>query len=88
MTTTEERPDVENEIGKARRRKEDQRLITGRTRWTDNIRLNGMLYMAMVLLATAGLADLVLDVGPFLGRGHRASPPDEAAVCTAFTMLW
>ena len=48
MTTTEERPDVENEIGKARRRKEDQRLITGRTRWTDNIRLNGMLYMAMV----------------------------------------
>ena len=49
MTTTDERPaDVENEIGKARRRKEDQRLITGRTRWTDNIRLNGMLYMAMV----------------------------------------
>ena len=36
------------EIGKARRRKEDQRLITGRTRWTDNIALPGMLHMAMV----------------------------------------
>jgi len=36
------------EIGAARRRKEDQRLITGRTRWTDNIQLTGMLHMAMV----------------------------------------
>ena len=36
------------EIGRARRRKEDQRLITGRTRWTDNILLPGMLHLAMV----------------------------------------
>ncbi len=36
------------EIGRARRRKEDQRLITGRTRWTDNIVLPGMLHLAMV----------------------------------------
>ena len=36
------------EIGRDRRRKEDQRLITGRTRWTDNIALPGMLHMAMV----------------------------------------
>ena len=36
------------EIGKDRRRKEDQRLITGRTRWTDNITLPGMLHLAMV----------------------------------------
>ncbi|MEQ6900206.1 xanthine dehydrogenase family protein molybdopterin-binding subunit [Nocardioides sp. YIM 152588] len=36
------------EIGRERRRKEDQRLITGRTRWTDNIVLPGMLHMAMV----------------------------------------
>ena len=33
---------------RARRRKEDQRLITGRTRWTDNIQLPGMLHLAMV----------------------------------------
>ena len=52
MTATQERPDVadgpEREIGKSRRRKEDQRLITGRTRWTDNITLPGMLHLAMV----------------------------------------
>ena len=36
------------EIGKDRRRKEDQRLITGRTRWTDNLTLPGMLHLAMV----------------------------------------
>ena len=33
---------IEPEVGKARRRKEDARLITGRTRWTDNITLPGM----------------------------------------------
>jgi aerobic carbon-monoxide dehydrogenase large subunit len=48
MTATEERPATSLEIGNARRRKEDQRLITGRTRWTDNITLTGMLYLAMV----------------------------------------
>ena len=31
MTVTEDRPDTQPEIGKDRRRKEDQRLITGRT---------------------------------------------------------
>jgi carbon-monoxide dehydrogenase large subunit len=46
MTATQERPAAE--IGRDRRRKEDQRLITGRTRWTDNITLPGMLHLAMV----------------------------------------
>jgi aerobic carbon-monoxide dehydrogenase large subunit len=36
------------EFGRARKRKEDARLITGRTRWTDNITLPGMLHIAMV----------------------------------------
>jgi len=39
---------VAHEVGAARRRKEDQRLITGRTRWTDNITLPGMLHLSMV----------------------------------------
>jgi aerobic carbon-monoxide dehydrogenase large subunit len=50
MTTTHE-PGTEApaaEIGRDRRRKEDQRLITGRTRWTDNITLPAMLHLAMV----------------------------------------
>ena len=49
----EERKDVdtsdnEREIGKARTRKEDERLITGRTKWTDNIQLPGMVHLVMV----------------------------------------
>jgi carbon-monoxide dehydrogenase large subunit len=38
----------EKEIGKARRRKEDARLITGKTTWTDNMVLPGMLHLAVV----------------------------------------
>ncbi|HZJ07300.1 MAG TPA: xanthine dehydrogenase family protein molybdopterin-binding subunit [Nocardioidaceae bacterium] len=50
MTATEELPAAApvREIGNARFRKEDQRLITGRTKWTDNIQLTGMLHLAMV----------------------------------------
>ncbi len=51
MTATQETAPQETstqEIGRDRRRKEDQRLITGRTRWTDNITLPGMLHLAMV----------------------------------------
>ncbi|MFT4286110.1 xanthine dehydrogenase family protein molybdopterin-binding subunit [Nocardioides sp.] len=46
MTALQEAP--AQEIGRDRRRKEDARLITGRTRWTDNIQLNGMLHLTMV----------------------------------------
>ena len=53
----EDRTDISNaaeasggglEVGRDRRRKEDQRLITGRTRWTDNLVLPGMLHLSMV----------------------------------------
>jgi len=36
------------EIGQPRKRKEDARLITGRTTWTDNMVLPGMLHLAIV----------------------------------------
>src|SRR5437899_2730362 len=39
---------AEPEIGKARIRKEDEHLITGRTRWTDNIVLPGMQHLAIL----------------------------------------
>jgi len=38
----------EKEIGRARLRKEDARLITGKTTWTDNMVLPGMLHLAVV----------------------------------------
>jgi len=43
MTTT-----AEHEVGKARTRKEDARLITGQTNWTDNINLPGQAYVAFL----------------------------------------
>ncbi|MGN6610840.1 MAG: xanthine dehydrogenase family protein molybdopterin-binding subunit, partial [Angustibacter sp.] len=51
MTAVDDRPaDVADEggreLGRARRRKEDARLVTGRTRWTDNLTLPGMLHLA------------------------------------------
>ena len=46
MTAVQEAPAAE--LGRARLRKEDARLITGQTNWTDNIKLPGMLHMAFV----------------------------------------
>jgi carbon-monoxide dehydrogenase large subunit len=46
MTATTETPVPE--LGRARRRKEDARLVTGQTTWTDNLVLPGMLHMAFV----------------------------------------
>jgi carbon-monoxide dehydrogenase large subunit len=51
MTVTEDRPGTDvpvKEVGQARKRKEDARLITGRTTWTDNMVLPGMLHLAVV----------------------------------------
>ena len=50
MTAVQDAP--AKEIGRDRRRKEDQRLITGRTRWTDNLTLPGI-----CLLYTSDAAD-------------------------------
>jgi len=44
MTATINEP----EVGRRRLRKEDARLITGRTRWTDNLNLPGMVHLAIL----------------------------------------
>jgi carbon-monoxide dehydrogenase large subunit len=44
MTADTQAPQAE--LGRPRRRKEDARLVTGQTNWTDNIVLPGMLHMA------------------------------------------
>src|SRR5690349_6652001 len=71
MTATQDRPadEAQKEIGKDRRRKEDQRLITGRTRWTDNITLPGMLHLAMVRSPFAHATITSIDV-----EAAKASP--------------
>ncbi|HUQ58313.1 xanthine dehydrogenase family protein molybdopterin-binding subunit [Lentzea sp.] len=50
------------EVGKARLRKEDARLITGQTRWTDNIQLTGMLHMAVLRSPVAHARITNIDV--------------------------
>ena len=61
MTVVEERSDTGREFGRARRRKEDARLITGRTKWTDNITLPGMLHLAMVRSTVAAATITSID---------------------------
>jgi aerobic carbon-monoxide dehydrogenase large subunit len=46
VTATAEAPAAE--LGRARTRKEDARLVTGQTVWTDNLVLPGMLHMAFL----------------------------------------
>ncbi|MEV0073915.1 MULTISPECIES: xanthine dehydrogenase family protein molybdopterin-binding subunit [unclassified Amycolatopsis] len=53
---------IEPEVGKSRLRKEDERLITGRTRWTDNIVLPGMLHLAVLRSPMAHAKIVSLDV--------------------------
>jgi carbon-monoxide dehydrogenase large subunit len=46
MTAVEETAAAVPELGRARKRKEDARLITGQTTWTDNMVLPGLLHLA------------------------------------------
>ncbi|SNS84484.1 carbon-monoxide dehydrogenase large subunit [Geodermatophilus pulveris] len=64
MTAVEDRPAQapEREVGKARRRKEDARLITGATTWTDNMVLPGMLHLAVVRSPVAHGKITAIDV--------------------------
>jgi carbon-monoxide dehydrogenase large subunit len=67
---------MEPEVGKARLRKEDARLITGRTQWTDNISLPGMLHLAILRSPVAHARISRIDVSGALLR---------PGVITAFT---
>ncbi|MCU1603723.1 MAG: coxL, partial [Modestobacter sp.] len=64
------------EVGQARRRKEDARLITGRTTWTDNMVLPGMLYMHVLRSPVAHAKISHLDVSAVKDR------PNVVAVFT------
>jgi carbon-monoxide dehydrogenase large subunit len=55
-----------SEVGQARRRKEDARLIVGRTRWTDNITLPGMLHLAILRSPMAHARITSIDASPAL----------------------
>jgi aerobic carbon-monoxide dehydrogenase large subunit len=74
MTLAPQRP--AREVGAARRRKEDARLVTGRTTWTDNLTLPGLLHMAILRSPVAHARITHLDAGA------AASRPGVVAVFT------
>lgn len=55
-------------VGQPLRRKEDARLITGQTRWTDNITLPGLLHMAVLRSPIAHAQITRVDVDAALDR--------------------
>ncbi|ANS69992.1 xanthine dehydrogenase, molybdenum binding subunit apoprotein [Streptomyces lincolnensis] len=56
------------EIGRARLRKEDARLLTGQTNWTDNISVGGLLHLAILRSPMAHARVDRVDVTPALER--------------------
>jgi len=54
--------EVRGEVGRARARKEDARLITGQTNWTDNITLPGLGYIAFLRSPNAHARITSIDV--------------------------
>src|SRR4051795_1715842 len=61
-------PDSQREVGRRRLRKEDARLVTGQTNWTDNIQFPGMVHMAVLRSPMAHARITRLDVSPALQR--------------------
>ncbi len=59
---------VTAEVGAPRRRKEDARLITGRTMWTENITLPGMLHLAILRSPLAHARITRVDCAPALAQ--------------------
>ncbi|MER6072559.1 xanthine dehydrogenase family protein molybdopterin-binding subunit [Streptomyces sp. NPDC001817] len=59
---------VEREVGRRRLRKEDARLITGQTNWTDNIQEAGLLHLAILRSPMAHARVTRVDVSPALER--------------------
>jgi carbon-monoxide dehydrogenase large subunit len=66
MTTLSDRPTTE--VGQARKRKEDAHLLTGRTTWTDNMVLPGMLHLAILRSPMAHATITRVDVSDALSR--------------------
>ncbi|MGW7402699.1 xanthine dehydrogenase family protein molybdopterin-binding subunit [Streptomyces sp. NPDC054833] len=59
---------VEGEVGRSRLRKEDARLVTGQTTWTDNIQVTGLLHLAILRSPMAHARIERVDVSPALER--------------------
>ncbi|HSP38383.1 MAG TPA: xanthine dehydrogenase family protein molybdopterin-binding subunit [Frankiaceae bacterium] len=61
-------PTGQRELGRPRKRKEDAKLITGQTTWTDNIQMPGMAHIAVLRSPMAHARIASIDVSPALQR--------------------
>ncbi|WP_042170450.1 xanthine dehydrogenase family protein molybdopterin-binding subunit [Streptomyces sp. NBRC 110035] len=68
MTDQSTDRNVEREVGRGRLRKEDARLVTGQTNWTDNISVTGLLHIAILRSPVAHARIERVDVSPALER--------------------
>lgn len=60
--------EADREVGRGRLRKEDARLVTGQTSWTDDIHFPGQLWMAVLRSPMAHARVASVDVSPALER--------------------
>ncbi len=85
------KPYAGGELGRGRRRKEDPKLLTGQTTWTDNITLPGLLHMSVLRSPMAHAKILSVDVAPALempGVIAAYSGADLADVQGALPCAW
>lgn len=68
MTDQSTDRNTEREVGRSRLRKEDARLVTGQTNWTDNISVTGLLHIAFLRSPMAHARIERVDVSPALER--------------------
>ena len=68
MTAVEDRSTTTPELGRARLRKEDRRLVTGQTAWTDNLVFPGMLHLAILRSPMAHATITSIDVSGAISR--------------------
>ncbi|MCW2778106.1 MAG: carbon monoxide dehydrogenase, partial [Frankiales bacterium] len=79
------------ELGRGRRRKEDPKLLTGQTNWTDNITLPGLLHMSVLRSPMAHAKIVSVDVSAALempGVIAAYSGADLADVQGALPCAW
>src|SRR3954470_22156288 len=90
MTATQSVATSSRAIGRAIRRKEDPRLITGRGFYVDDVVLPGMLHVAIVR-STEAHADIVsIDVEEALGREsvRDVVVGEELELAQPLPMIW
>lgn len=91
-TTTTPTEAADGEIGRARLRKEDRRLLTGRTRWTDSLTLPGMVHLSLLRSPVAHARLTNIDTGAakqapgVVGVWTGADLPEQGQMPTAWTV--